>query len=82
VAAMFDAQLAASSELVGLGARVEAPATRAILSYWRPATFDATLDAWKVTLEVPATPGPHVLVWRTRDPEPPEFELAVPLALG
>lgn len=60
-----------------LGARVEVPVTRAIVSAYQVAALDGA--AWTVTLDAPLTPGDYQLVWRTNDPEPPEFETFVPL---
>lgn len=63
----------------GLGARIEAPLTRAIVSAWQPATLDG--DVWMVTLESPLASGDYELVWRTDDPEPPSYEAFVPLTV-
>lgn len=60
-----------------LGARVEVPVTRAIVSAYQLATRDGA--AWTVELDGPLEAGEYQLVWRTNDPEPPEFETFVPL---
>jgi hypothetical protein len=60
-----------------LGARVEVPDTRAIVSAYRMATLDA--GVWVVTLDGPVSAGEYLLVWRTPDPEPPAYELFLPL---
>jgi len=62
-----------------LGARVEVPVTRAIVSYWRPAVFDPVLGLWAVVLEGPVAVGEYNLVWRDGGPEPPVREVVVPL---
>lgn len=60
-----------------LGARIEVPITREIVSYWRPATLDGLI--WTVDIEAPIEPGEYLFVWRTGDPEPPDFETFIPL---
>lgn len=60
-----------------LGARVEVPVTRAIVSAYQLGTRDGAL--WSVTLDGPIDPGEYMLVWRTNDPEPPAFEAMLPL---
>jgi hypothetical protein len=60
----------------GVGARVEAPVTRAIVSYWRAATLAGFL--WSVTLDAPLTAGDYNLVWRDVS-DPPGYEIFVPL---
>lgn len=77
----FTAQLAVSGDPDPLGARVELPVTRAIVSYWRAATIDPVSEAWTVTLDAPPDTGEYLLVWRTGDPEPPTLELFVPLTV-
>ena len=62
------------------GARVEVPYTRAIVSSWREATLREGM--WWVTLDGVLEAGMFNLVWRTSDPEPPEFEVFIPLAVG
>lgn len=54
----FTARLLSPAGLHGvrLGARVEVPVTRAIVSRWRPATRDGAL--WEVTLETPVSQAP------------------------
>lgn len=64
-----------------MGARIEAPVTRAIVSYWRPAAYDPVLGRWSVVLDSPLVTGEYNLVWRTGDPEPPELEVFVPLSV-
>lgn len=66
-----------SGGVENLGARVEVPVTREIVSYWRAATLDG--GVWSVELDAPVTSGEYLLVWRTGDPEPPEFEAFIPL---
>lgn len=64
-----------------LGARIEVPVTRAILSYWREAVFD-DVDHWEVLLDgipLDVGPGDYNIVWRTDDPEPPAYEAFIPL---
>jgi len=62
-----------------LGARIEVPVTREIVSYWRVASLSASGDQWQVATEAPITAGDYNLVWRTGDPEPPEYETFIPL---
>lgn len=62
---------------IPLGARVEVPVTRAIVSAWRQATLEGAI--WSVTLDAPLDPGSYELVWRTGDAEPPAFEAFLPL---
>lgn len=64
-----------------MGARIEVPVTREIVSYWRPAAFDPVLGVWTVVIESPTTTGEFNLVWRTGDPEPPEMEVFIPLSV-
>lgn len=66
-------------DITNLGARVEVPVTRAIASYWRAATLDGV--TWTVESEAPVTPGEYLLVWRTGDPEPPDYETFIPLTV-
>lgn len=75
----FTATLPAPPGVTGLGARVEVPVTRAIASAWQPATLVG--DTWTVTLDRPLDAGDYLLVWRTNDPEPPDYETFVPLAV-
>lgn len=72
-----------------MGARIEVPYTRQIVSYWQPAVFVDGLDAignparfWQVTLEGPPAVGDYLLVFRTGDPEPPELEVFFPLMVS
>ena len=67
---------------VTLGARVEMPYTRAIVSYYQRATQDPQTRVWTVTLEgVPFT-GMFQFVWRTDDAEPPEYEVMLPILVS
>lgn len=75
----FVATLPAPPGVTGMGARVEAPVTRAIVSSWRPASLDN--GNWVVTLDTPADAGEYLLVWRTSSPEP-GFETFVPLTIA
>jgi hypothetical protein len=61
-----------------LGARIEVPVTRAIVSRWRLATPIAG-GAWQVALDVPVAAGSYLVAWRTPDPEPPAYEAFTPL---
>lgn len=66
--------------LVGdLGARIEAPVTRAVVSSWTRAAYDLTTGLWAVALDPPPTLGSYLLVWRTGDAEPPQYEVFIPL---
>lgn len=65
-----------------LGARIEVPVTRAIVSYWRPAAYDPVADKWSVVLDSPLDTGEYNLVWRTGDAEPPAYEVFIPLAIS
>lgn len=65
-----------------MGARVEVPYTREIVSAWFVAVVEDTGDAlrWVVDLDPPALgAGDYNLVWRTGDTEPPVMEVFVPL---
>jgi hypothetical protein len=65
-----------------MGARVEVPYTREVVSSWQVATVEDTGDAlrWVVDLDPPALgAGDYILMWRTGDPEPPDMEVPVPL---
>jgi len=62
-----------------MGARIERPVTREIVSYWVEATLDG--EIWSVTLEAPVEAGEYLWVWRTGDPEPPEYETFIPLTV-
>lgn len=64
-----------------MGARIEVPVTRAIVSYWRPAAYDPVTGLWTVVLDAPLAGGDYQLVWRTDDPEPPELEVFIPLTM-
>lgn len=65
---------------VTLGARVEIPVTRAIVSYYQRATLSAGI--WTVTLDGLPAPGFFNFVWRTDDAEPPDYEVFIPLAVS
>lgn len=74
----FTTQIVVAQPLSYFGARIEVPVTRAIVSYWREATLVG--GAWTIEdLETPVDPGEYQLVWRTGDPEPPAFEVFIPL---
>lgn len=73
------ATLPAPGGVTGMGARIEVPITRAIVSAWRPAVLEGS--TWIVTLEAPVAAGEYLLVWRTGDPEPPGYEAFVPLII-
>jgi hypothetical protein len=63
----------------GLGARIEVPVTRAIVSAF---TLAVAADAlWTVTLDPPPTAGDYLLVWRTDEADPVSFEAFVPLVM-
>jgi len=65
-----------------VGARIEVPETRAILAYWRPAVYDELTGVWTVAFaDSPLLVGEYNLVWRDSGPEPPEFEVFIPLAV-
>jgi hypothetical protein len=64
-----------------LGARVEMPYTRAIVSAYQRGTLDPAAGEWLVTLEGPLTASVYELVWRTDDAEPPYYEVFVPLTV-
>lgn len=66
-----------AGDITYLGARIEVPVTRAIVSYWREATLSGA--TWSVDIEAPIAPGDYLLVWRTGDPEPPDYETFIPL---
>lgn len=78
----FIATLVAPVGLSGdwpLGARIEVPVTREIVSFWRVGSLSASGDEWQVATEAPIAAGDYNLVWRTGDPEPPEYETFIPL---
>lgn len=62
-----------------LGARIEVPLTREIVSFWRVGSLDPETSLWSVAIEAPLLAGDYNLVWRTGDPEPPEYETFIPL---
>jgi hypothetical protein len=69
-----------------IGARIEVPLTRAIVSYWRPAVRDDLTGDLSVVLDAPPAVGDYNLVWRDSGPEGPgertEFEVFVPLTVA
>lgn len=69
------------SGLWPLGARIEVPVTREIVSFWRVANLDPDTSQWSVAIEAPISVGDYNLVWRTGDPEDPdpEYETIIPL---
>jgi hypothetical protein len=67
------------SQGVHLGARVEVPVSRAIVSYWQAGTLSAGI--WTVTLVGVPEPGAFQFVWRTDDAEPPEYEVFIPIQI-
>lgn len=71
--------IAPAGDITGLGARIEVPATRAIVSAWTAATQQGA--TWTVTIDPPPTAGDFELVWRTSDPEPPDYEAFIPLTV-
>lgn len=75
------ATLLAPADVGGLGARVEVPFTRAIVSAWHAAAWDPVSGVWSVTLDTPPAQGEFNLVWRTGDPEPPAYEAFIPLSV-
>lgn len=75
----FQATLPAPPGVVGLGARIEQPVTRAVVAAWRAATLDAGTGVWTVSMDAPVAAGDYELVWRTGDPEPPDYETFIPL---
>lgn len=64
-----------------MGARIEVPITRAIVSYYRLAAYDPITGLWTVVIEPPPSAGEFNLVWRTNDAEPPEMEVFIPLSV-
>lgn len=67
-----------------MGARVEVPYTRAIVAYWREAAYDPVTGRWTVAFPAVSDAlarGEYNLVWRTSDPEPPDMEVFIPLAV-
>lgn len=64
-----------------MGARIEVPITRAIVSYYRLAAYDPVTGVWTVVLDSPVALGEYNLVWRTNDAEPPEMEVFIPLSI-
>lgn len=60
----------------GLGARVEEPITRAIVSSFHMATLTGAI--WSVSLDSPLQPGNYDLVWMTPN-DPPSFIAFAPL---
>jgi hypothetical protein len=74
----FVATLTDPGGLAALGARVEDPDTRAVVSAWTQAALGA--GVWTVTLNSPFSDGLYNLVWRTSDPDPPQFEKFIPIS--
>jgi hypothetical protein len=75
----FTATLVDTGSLpVGIGARVEVPGTRAIVSAFQPAMLSGFV--WFVTLEAPVDPGAYNLVWMD-GATPPSYESFTPLAV-
>lgn len=66
-----------AGSVTDLGARIEVPVTRAIVSAWVAASLDGA--TWTVEIDAPLNAGDFNLVWRTGDPEPPEYETYIPL---
>jgi hypothetical protein len=71
--------VAPAGDITGLGARVEVPVTREIVTAFVFAARDGA--TWTVTLDPPVDPGDYELVWRTSDPEPPDYETFIPLTV-
>lgn len=72
--------------VLDMGARIEVPVTRAIVSFWRRATLvgdplSVEGQSWYVALQAPPAPGEYNLVWRSGDPEPPAYETFIPLTV-
>jgi hypothetical protein len=63
-----------------LGARVEVPVTRAIVSAYQRATLSG--GVWTVTLDGVLESGGFEFVWRTDDAEPPYYEAWIPLMIA
>lgn len=61
-----------------LGARIEVPGTRAIVSAWQDAAYDATTGRWTAVIDAPPGPGTFNLVWLTADAEPSDYEAVLP----
>jgi len=76
----FTAYLAdPGGDTVGVGARIEVPVTRAIVSMWVAGSLDDT-GMWSAVLEAPTTPGEYNIVWMTSAAtDPPPFPIFVPL---
>jgi hypothetical protein len=72
----FTATLDDPGNLPRLGARVEVPVTRAVVSAWQTAVLADGL--WVVALDAPLDDGYYNLVWRSPE-EPPVFEAYIPL---
>lgn len=62
-----------------LGARVEVPVTRAIVSPYQGAALSG--GVWTVTLDGVLSPGFFNFVWLTSDAEPPEYEVTIPIQI-
>jgi hypothetical protein len=61
---------------LGLGARVEVPVARGIVSAWKAGVLVGSV--WTVELEAPPAGGDYQLVWMTPD-SPPSYQAMVPL---
>lgn len=81
----FTAYLAdPGGDVVGVGARIEVPVTRAIAGAFVAGTLDDT-GMWSAVLDAPSTAGEYNIVWMTTQPvDPFPFPIFVPLvaALG
>jgi hypothetical protein len=63
----------------GVGARIEVPVTRQIVSAWVAGTLDNT-GMWSAVLDAPAQAGDYLIVWTTNQPtDPPPFPIFVPV---
>jgi len=75
----FTAYLAdPGGDTVGVGARIEVPVTRAIVSSFVSGTLSGAM--WSAVLDAPGTPGEYLIVWMTTQPtDPPPFPIFVPV---
>jgi hypothetical protein len=62
-----------------LGARVETPYTRAIVSAYQRGTL--ANGQWTVTVDGVLEAGGYLFVWRTDDAEPPYYEVFLPIEI-
>jgi hypothetical protein len=75
----FEATLVDTGSLPpGIGARVEVPVTRAIVSMWQPAIRSGFV--WFVTLDAPVVAGNYNLVWMDAA-STPSYESFTPLTV-